>query len=119
MFDVQSYELLIYLCGRGDAARDEMERRIIVCAASFLLLLLLLFYFFVFLLFALYDYCWILAVRRKSEKNSSAALEPGPVATLSCINSRGGAYLFHVYLPSFTPALHLIIFTAALMLIEK
>lgn len=37
VFDVQSYELLIYLCGRGDAARDEMERRIIVCAASFFL----------------------------------------------------------------------------------
>lgn len=35
VFDVQSYELLIYLCGRGDAARDETERRIIVCAASF------------------------------------------------------------------------------------
>lgn len=37
VFDVQSYELLIYLCGRGNAARDEIERRIIVCAASFFL----------------------------------------------------------------------------------
>lgn len=69
-------------------------------------------------LFTLYNYCRIPAVRRNRE-NSLAALKPGRVATLSCVNSRGGAYLFHVYLPCFTPILHLIISTAAGMQSEK
>lgn len=75
-------------------------------------------FFFFFFLCALYGYCWILAMRRNWE-NSSTALKAGRVATLSCINSRGGAYLFHVYLPCFTPILYLIIFTALVMQIEK
>lgn len=110
VFDVQSYELLIYLCGRGDAARDKMELLIIVCAASF-------FSFFPF--FSLYIIIAGFSPCGASEKNSSAALKPGLIATLSCINSRGGAYLFHVYLPGFTPVLHLIIFTALVMQTEK
>lgn len=110
VFDVQSYELLIYLCGRGVAARDKMERRIIVCAAS---LPPPFFFFSFYMIIAGFSSCGA------TEKNSLAALKPGLVATLSCISSRGGAYLFHVYLPSFTPVLHLIIFTALVMQIEK
>lgn len=109
-FDVQSYELFIYLCVRGDAARDEMERQIIVCAASFFLVS-----FFPVTLYMVIAGFWPCGLT----ENSSPALRPGRVATLSCINSQGGAYLFHVYPPSFTPVLHLIIFTAPVMQIEK
>lgn len=114
VFDAQSYELLIYLCCWGDAARDEMEGRIIVCRASF---------FLPFpppsLFFSLYTVIAGSSRRGRDGENSSTALQPGRVDALSCINGRGDASLVHVYLRCFTPILHLIIFTALAAQIEK